>query len=190
MNIRKIMLAAVLFLIGTGPLVFGFYDYTSTSNFVEKSKSTTGTVLNLLQERDSEGSILYKPFVSFQTENGELIEFASKTSSYPASYSIGENVSVLYDPSDPYNAQLNSFSSLWFGILIFFVVGISFMGAGLSMFITELRAKQSEDIWFDPVEFIKSKTIDVYVDPVNFKKYYMDISFLPHMESPLLLCLR
>ncbi|MBD1928846.1 DUF3592 domain-containing protein [Trichocoleus sp. FACHB-90] len=41
----------------------------------------------------------------------------------------------------------------------------------------------SENIWFDPEEFIKYETIDVYVDPNNMKKYHMDISFLPKLAN-------
>lgn len=40
----------------------------------------------------------------------------------------------------------------------------------------------SEAIFFDPTEFIKDKKIEVMVDPGNFKKYYMDLSFLPEMQ--------
>jgi hypothetical protein len=37
----------------------------------------------------------------------------------------------------------------------------------------------SEDIWFDPTPFIKTRTITVYIEPTNPKHHYMDISFLP-----------
>lgn len=38
---------------------------------------------------------------------------------------------------------------------------------------------ESDDIWFDPTEFIKTDEIKVLIDPNNPKKYTMDISFLP-----------
>jgi hypothetical protein len=50
-------------------------------------------------------------------------------------------------------------------------------------FTNEVHVFKSEEIWFDPKNFIKENTIDVYVDPSNFGKYYMDISFLPKMNE-------
>lgn len=39
---------------------------------------------------------------------------------------------------------------------------------------------KSEHIWYDPTEFVKSREgIDIYVDPNDLTRYYMDISFLP-----------
>jgi hypothetical protein len=46
-----------------------------------------------------------------------------------------------------------------------------------------VRVFESENIWFDPSEYIKGETIDVLVDPKNPKKYVMDISFLPELAE-------
>lgn len=46
-----------------------------------------------------------------------------------------------------------------------------------------VRVFESENIWFDPSEYIKSETIDVLLDPNNPKKYVMDTSFLPKLDE-------
>ena len=46
-----------------------------------------------------------------------------------------------------------------------------------------VRLFQSENIWFDPSEYIKGEAIDVLVDPNDPKKYVMDISFLPKLDE-------
>jgi hypothetical protein len=46
-----------------------------------------------------------------------------------------------------------------------------------------VRLFQSENIWFDPSEYIKGQAIDVLVDPNDPKKYLMDISFLPRLDQ-------
>jgi hypothetical protein len=46
-----------------------------------------------------------------------------------------------------------------------------------------VRVFESENIWFDPSEYIKTETIDVLVDPNDPKKYVMDISFLPRLSD-------
>ncbi|MBZ4042169.1 DUF3592 domain-containing protein [Flavobacterium hibisci] len=38
---------------------------------------------------------------------------------------------------------------------------------------------ESDDIWFDPTEYLKTDEIKVLIDPKNPERYYMDISFLP-----------
>ncbi len=41
---------------------------------------------------------------------------------------------------------------------------------------------KSENIMYNPEKYITNKSIDVLVDPMNCKKYYTDISFLPKSE--------
>lgn len=38
---------------------------------------------------------------------------------------------------------------------------------------------KSDDIWFDPANYVKDKKIEVLIDPKDPKKYYVDLSFLP-----------
>ncbi|HEX8748948.1 MAG TPA: DUF3592 domain-containing protein [Pyrinomonadaceae bacterium] len=42
---------------------------------------------------------------------------------------------------------------------------------------------ESNEIWFNPEEFIKSERIAVYVDPDDMEMYVMDISFLPRLHG-------
>lgn len=46
-----------------------------------------------------------------------------------------------------------------------------------------VRVFQSENIWFDPTEYIKGETIEVLVDPRNPGKYLMDTTFLPRLAE-------
>lgn len=41
----------------------------------------------------------------------------------------------------------------------------------------------SDNIWFNP-DIYTDKTVSVFVNPVNYKEYYMDISFLPDEDIP------
>jgi hypothetical protein len=38
---------------------------------------------------------------------------------------------------------------------------------------------KSDNFWFNPTQFVSDKTISVYIDLNNPKKYHMDTSFLP-----------
>lgn len=46
---------------------------------------------------------------------------------------------------------------------------------------TQLHIFKSHNIWFDPSDYITQDKITVYVAPDNYKKYYLDTSFLPQI---------
>ena len=46
-----------------------------------------------------------------------------------------------------------------------------------------VRVFESEDILFDPSEYIKSEAIEVLVHPDNPGRYLMDIGFLPRLAE-------
>ena len=47
----------------------------------------------------------------------------------------------------------------------------------------EIYSFESEDIWFDPTDFIKTKEIKVIIDTEDPSRYLMDISFLPENKN-------
>ena len=47
----------------------------------------------------------------------------------------------------------------------------------------ELYVFESDNIWFDPTDFIKNDVIKVMINPANPKEYVMDISFLPNLKN-------
>lgn len=227
---------------GIGMLIGSFLSYNSTHNFIKNSSSTIGTVtelrLHTSSSSSSSKSSTYYPIVKFKTQKGESAELESNVGSYPPSFRVGETVSVLYNPNNPAEAEINSFGQLWFTAIFLLGMGGLFAGIGLSLlagplafrlssnkkaaklqangkkivtkftgvelntFLTvngsspyqitsqwfdpetnQVYVFHSENIWFDPEEFIKSETIDVYVDPNDMKKYHMDISFLPKLAN-------
>ena len=48
---------------------------------------------------------------------------------------------------------------------------------------TQIHIFTSENIWFDPTDYIKTDEINVLIDLQNPKKYYVDTSFLPEIAS-------
>ncbi|MEM7019643.1 MAG: hypothetical protein AAF512_20190, partial [Pseudomonadota bacterium] len=44
----------------------------------------------------------------------------------------------------------------------------------------ELHEFKSENLWFDPTEYIEQGEITVLIEKGNPKKYYVDVSFLPY----------
>lgn len=207
--------------------------YKSSSDFIGAAFSTAGTVVALEQSRNK-NSATYAPVVQFLAGQDEPVEFTSSIGSNPASYHIGERVSVLYLPKDPYDAKLNDFFALWGAPIIMGALGGMFFIIGLALMLfarfrikrveqlkrhgvavqadfhgveqnhsvsvngrspyqvvchwlnpqtSELHRFKSENIWFDPTEYVISEKIKVFVGRGDARKYHVDISFLPKLAG-------
>lgn len=121
----------VFTLAGIGALVCAFLFYKSTSSFIAESTKTEGTVVDVVRSQSSEGSTIYKPVVHFIDQNGQKIKFTSSTGSNESCGLIGQKVEVLYRPTDPHNAEINSFFNLWGFSAIFGGLGGVFLLFGL-----------------------------------------------------------
>lgn len=47
----------------------------------------------------------------------------------------------------------------------------------------EVHVFHSENLWFDPTEYVADKTIPVFVQRGNPRRYVMDVSFLPKLAA-------
>lgn len=48
---------------------------------------------------------------------------------------------------------------------------------------SEVHLFESDNIWFDPSDYLKDESISVFIDKKNPKKYHVDISFLPKIAA-------
>lgn len=48
---------------------------------------------------------------------------------------------------------------------------------------SQVHVFRSANLWFDPSDYLKSKTLTVYVDPADPRKYLLDTSFLPKLAG-------
>jgi hypothetical protein len=130
-------------ILGTGLLVGAGALRAHTSSFLAHASHAQGTVV-ALQPKRSDNSTTYSPVVHFK-HGTEVIEFTSSTSSNPPGYHVGETVPVLYLDSDPYNAKLDFFFSLWGGAVILGGIGTVFLLIGGGMILVPLRRKRVDD---------------------------------------------
>ena len=119
-------IAGIGMLVGCGLLVM------STQAFLAVAIGADGTVVRLEYERSgSDSGGAYYPIVQFLLRTGETIEFRSSVGSSPPSYRRGEAVRVLYDPTAPESAEIDSFFSLWFGPIVLGFLGSVFSAVGV-----------------------------------------------------------
>jgi hypothetical protein len=228
------LICAVFLAVGIALSGVAIYFIRDTQSFVDRAVMVRGEVIDLELTRGSPGSGAYRPVIKYTTSSGEQRTFRSLSGSSPPSYRVGEAVDVLYDRTNPPDARIASFWSLWLiqiiagGVgAVFALIGGGVIAAGRMMarrardllrhgtpIETEFQnvelngglkvngrspwrivsrwldpAKNalylyhSENLWFDPTPFIKSKHVTVFIDPRNPKRYSMDISFLPKLAN-------
>ncbi len=145
-------------IIGLFLSVMAFFVYSSDENFVKIAKHAPGTVVNLVEtinnnnnnSSTSTPTISYFPVVSFKVNEHDYT-FTSNSGSNPPQYQQGQSVDVMYDPQNPLNADINSGSTQWFGVIIFAVLGVSF--AGFGVFFIVFRNKIRPQNMINPPPF-------------------------------------
>lgn len=104
---------------GTGIILAAvFWGIYENRTFIKIAYLAKGTIVGFYEKKSfytlsgtkgSRTSSSYAPIVRFTTKKGETISFISEASSFLSIYSKGERVKVLYDPSNPDNAEINDF---------------------------------------------------------------------------------
>lgn len=130
--------------VGAILLLGGLIAYGHTASFARRASRAQGTVTALLPHLSTDtsntnGSIsnptsryTYQPVVQFQ-HGAQQIQFSDSVASSPPAYRVGDSVIVLYLESNPYDARIESFMSLWFLPLLFGGMGAIFLAIGVSL---------------------------------------------------------
>jgi hypothetical protein len=146
-NPQQLRVFGLVFLIVSLGLlgVAGFFTL-NTLRFLDRSVSVQGTITALVpvtrsgSDQDGGGSqITYAPEFSFTAADGRVFSVTSTFSSNPASFDVGDTVSVLYQPDHPDHARIDSFGQLWGISLIVGGIGAVFLAVALAV-ILQLRA--------------------------------------------------
>ncbi|MGQ9548509.1 MAG: DUF3592 domain-containing protein [Roseiflexus sp.] len=90
-----------------------------------------------VEKYDDDGtSVVFHAVVEFSTFEGETIRFQSSVGTNPPLHRVGDQVKVLYKPSNPQNAVFDSFWHLWFmPTLVCGIGGIMILFTGLELII-------------------------------------------------------
>ena len=140
----KYLLAAIGLVLLVGSLVV----YNHTASFVRRAARAQGTVTALVRIQSTNysnasgaprnipyTSYSYQPVVRFRN-GAQQIDFRDSVATSPPAYHVGETVNVLYLESNPYDARIESFTSLWFLPMIFGGIGTIFLAIGARMIVT------------------------------------------------------
>lgn len=132
-----IFVGALFVLIGLAVFVSGIFAVLKVRRQLSGSSRTFGRVFAFGTISGQRG-YLYCPQVEFAHPNGQTIRFQSETGSQPPAYAVGQEVKVVYQNSNPNQAEIDSVMALWFApgctvlMAIFFTLfGLAFVGIGI-----------------------------------------------------------
>lgn len=135
-NKRFAIIAGILFtVIGIILLRLSWNCYSSTRTFLETAVITTGEVKELRKVEE-----FFHPVFVYSDSKGQSYEKVSPAGSDSPSYEVGEIIEVLYDKSNPQEARIKSFTSLWLAPTLFVFGGIVFLFVGLVILISIRRS--------------------------------------------------
>lgn len=90
---------------------------------IKKGNIAIATVIELKEDIDSDKNKTYKPVFKFTTQNNEEIIYEhSRFSSY-GTWSIGEEIKVVYPTGSPYEIVLLTYFNSFGLSMLFFIVG-------------------------------------------------------------------
>ena len=131
--------------VGLGLLFAALAVHHHTASFVSRASRTQGTVTAMIPVRSgSDNSISYKPVVRYQ-KGAQQIQFSGSVASNPPAYYVGEMVGVLYLEWDPYNARIDSFTSLWFLPTLFAGMGAVFFAIGGGLILLPAVTRHADE---------------------------------------------
>lgn len=139
MYLRRVPAFVVFLIVGVVFIgVAGYVGYT-TKMYLQHAKTTTGKVVDLLQQPDR----TFKPVIHYALPGTDTLEYISSVSSKPAEFEIGETVELLYSVSDTSDIKVNTFVELWLLPAIFGGMGLLFAGMPVVGFLWSKRTKDS-----------------------------------------------
>lgn len=96
-----------------------------TVDFLRDAKATTGTIVASETKTNDDGTLLYRPTFAFSVDGRD---YSVTPTSYvsPSPGDVGNRVPVLYDPSRPSNARIDSFVYTWMLPTVSFLLGLVF----------------------------------------------------------------
>lgn len=119
------MVRVLIPLIAGCSLLVSLIATVHTADFLRDAKRTTGTVVDLHTTTNDDGDLLFKPTFTFAA-NGHDYSVQAYGHVSPSPGDVGDHVDVLYDPTAPSNARIDTFAYTWLISFVTFVLGCVF----------------------------------------------------------------
>ena len=132
---KVVALVFVSFILLAGPaiLLIDAISFVRTALFVHAAARTQGTIIGLSEYYErrtgrtrTSGTPSYAPVFRFTADDGQTYIVASNMFNNPPHFTIGQQVTVLYEKGLPTHANVDTFLQLWMPQLVLTIVGGGF----------------------------------------------------------------
>ena len=121
--------------VGLVLLLIAFLMLQKSFSFIKQGQKTKATVVDLINYRNSDGHLMYKPVYQFVTTHNEEIIYESSVASNPPARQVGDEVSVIYDRNNPQSMVVVSYFGLFSWTIILTAVAMPFIVIGGGYFL-------------------------------------------------------
>jgi len=157
------ILGGVFGLVGVVLLGVGVVWAAFTMNFLAAAERTEGTVVALDGGMSSGSGKVWYPTVEY-TVDGRVHSFDSRVGSNPPAFDEGDTVPVAYEPTDPSDAQIVTFSSTYLGPTLFGGFGTVFASIGAAVFVKGRRNLREHAWLLDKGREVWAEIADIGVE--------------------------
>lgn len=123
------VVSAICLPLGLLAVAWAVLAYRSARRFLSTAVATNGTIQSLRAERIDRTTV-YFPVISFTTASGNTVTAESK-SSRTGGYRVGQPISILYDPRNPTNLEINAAWSRWFFVAVAIAFAVVLFAIGV-----------------------------------------------------------
>lgn len=109
---------AIVLSIGGALAGLAMIFFLRTMSFIRSGQRVTGTVINIIETKDSDGDTSYTPVFEFNTLTQGKQQVKHNVAAGPNTWKLGENAIVIYDANNPKKAFVSSYMGL-FGWTVF-----------------------------------------------------------------------
>lgn len=125
-------------LVGTVFAVTAYLSWRSTQRIIQTGIETNGVVIDMRYNRDKQGrtTTAQAPVVQFMTATGTPVTYYSQTYTTPASFSVGQTVTLWYLTDNPQKDVTLEGKDAWILSIAFGVFGVVLSLIGYSSLLS------------------------------------------------------
>jgi hypothetical protein len=126
-----------LLILGTLFLIISSVWAFRNAVVLHRGLNTSGIITDVRPTSDDERPF-YKTTFAFHVRDGQSYTVTQDFEERPASHKRGDNVAVVYNPTNPYDASLCSYNDMWYLPVCFGSVGAIMLAIGLTLWRRKL----------------------------------------------------
>ena len=90
------------------------------------------------------GRKMFAPIIRFESNDGESVEFKSRTFSRPPRFEIGDEIEIVYDPKDPARAMIDNFVVRYLTAIVIAIFAWAILILGLVVHFFRWRTRRHD----------------------------------------------